>query len=141
MVVADYAWFQGLDALLVLEQHLTLKDARVLTHDAEVLVLGYLVDPHVEAFGDGDLVGFYAGLAPGSLGLAPIVKEPGGMYVSLSRMLFVTCLDGGDGWHPEQQTAATRSKMKTSSEEWRIGRTSGEGAAGNRVAIWKTPLP
>ena len=56
MIVADYAWFQGLDDLLVLEQHLTLKDARVLPHDAKVLVLGYLVDPHVEAFGDGDLV-------------------------------------------------------------------------------------
>ncbi len=25
--------------------------------DAQVLVLVYLVDPHVEAFGDGDLVG------------------------------------------------------------------------------------
>jgi hypothetical protein len=24
--------------------------------DAQVLVLGYLVDPHSEAFGDGDLV-------------------------------------------------------------------------------------
>lgn len=57
MIVADYAWFQGLDDLLVLEQHLTLKDARVLPHDAKVLVLGYLVDPHVEAFGNGDFVG------------------------------------------------------------------------------------
>jgi len=56
MVIADYAWFHGFDDLLVLEQHLTLKDARVLPHDAKVLVLGYLVDPHVEAFGDGDLV-------------------------------------------------------------------------------------
>ena len=56
MVVADYAGFHGLDDLLVLEKHLTLKDARVLTHDAQVLVLGDLVDPHVEAFGDGDLV-------------------------------------------------------------------------------------
>ena len=26
------------------------------THNAEVLVLGYLVDPHVVAFGDSDLV-------------------------------------------------------------------------------------
>ena len=58
MIVADYAWFQGLDDLLVLEQHLTLKDARVLPHDAKVLVLGYLVDPHVEAFGDGNHVRF-----------------------------------------------------------------------------------
>ena len=57
MVVADDAWFHGFDDLLVLEQHLSLKDARVLTHDAQVLVLGDLVDPHVEAFGDGDLVG------------------------------------------------------------------------------------
>ena len=56
VIVPYYAWFQGLDDLLVLEQHLTLKDARVLPHDAKVLVLGYLVDPHVEAFGDGDLV-------------------------------------------------------------------------------------
>ena len=58
MVVADYAWFHGFDDLLVLEQHLSLEDARVLTHDAEVLVLGHLVDPHVEAFGDSDLVRF-----------------------------------------------------------------------------------
>ncbi len=57
MIVADNARFHRLDDLLVLEQHLTLKDARILTHDAEVLVLGHLVDPHVEAFGDGDLVG------------------------------------------------------------------------------------
>ena len=57
MIVAHYAWFHGFDDLPVLEQHLSLKDARVLTHDAEVLVLGYLVDPHVEAFGDGNLVG------------------------------------------------------------------------------------
>jgi hypothetical protein len=57
MVIANYAWFQGLDDLLILEQHLTLKYARVLTHDAQVLVLGYLVDPHVEAFGDGYFVG------------------------------------------------------------------------------------
>jgi hypothetical protein len=33
-----------------------LKDARVLTYDVQELVLGYLVNPHVEAFGDGDLV-------------------------------------------------------------------------------------
>ena len=26
------------------------------TQDARVLVLGYLVDPHAEGFGDGDLV-------------------------------------------------------------------------------------
>ena len=58
MVVADDAWFHGFDDLLVLKQHLTLKDARVLAHDAKVLVLGYLVDPHVEALGDGDLVRF-----------------------------------------------------------------------------------
>ncbi len=57
MVIADDAWFHGFNDLLVLEQHLTLKDARVLTHDAKVLVLGYLVDPHVVAFGDGNLVG------------------------------------------------------------------------------------
>jgi len=56
MIVADYAWFHALNDLLILEQHLTLKDARVLTHDAKVLVLGYLVDPHLEAFGDGNLV-------------------------------------------------------------------------------------
>ena len=56
MVVADDAGFHGLDDPLVLEQHLTLKDARVLTHDARVLILGHLVDPHVQAFGDGDLV-------------------------------------------------------------------------------------
>ena len=58
MVVADDAWFHGFDDLLVLKQHLTLKDARVFTHDTQVLVLGYLVDPHVEAFGDGNLVRF-----------------------------------------------------------------------------------
>jgi hypothetical protein len=58
MVIADYAWFHALDNLLVLEQHLTLKNARVLSHDAQVLVLGYLVDPHVEAFGDRNLVRF-----------------------------------------------------------------------------------
>ncbi len=56
MIVAHYARFDGLEDLLILKQHLTLKDARVLPHDAKVLVLGYLVDPHVEAFGDGDLV-------------------------------------------------------------------------------------
>jgi hypothetical protein len=56
-IIADDAWFHGLDDLLVLKQHLTLKDARVLSHDAQVLVLGHLVDPHVEAFGDGNLVG------------------------------------------------------------------------------------
>ncbi len=56
MIVAHYAWFHGLDDLLVLKQHLTLKDARVLSHHAQVLILGHLVDPHVEAFGDGDLV-------------------------------------------------------------------------------------
>ena len=55
--MTHYAWFHGFDELLVLERHLTLKDARVLTHDAEVLVLGQLADTHVEAFGDGDLVG------------------------------------------------------------------------------------
>ena len=58
MVVADDAGFHGLDDPLVLEQHLALKDARVLTHDPQVLILGHLVDPHVEAFGDGDLVRF-----------------------------------------------------------------------------------
>ena len=58
MVVADDAGFHGLDDPLVLEQHLALKDARVLSHDAQVLILGHLVDPHVEAFGDGDLVRF-----------------------------------------------------------------------------------
>ena len=58
MIVAHYSWFYGLDDLLVLKQHLSLKDARVLTHDAKVLVLGYLVDPHLEAFGDSDLVRF-----------------------------------------------------------------------------------
>ena len=64
MVVADDAWFHGFDELLVLEQHLTLKDARVLSHHTKVLVLGYLVDPHVEAFGDGDLVGLLCRLGP-----------------------------------------------------------------------------
>ncbi len=57
MIVADYAGLHGFDDLLVLEQHLSLEDARVLTHDADVLVLCHLVDPHVEAFRDGDLVG------------------------------------------------------------------------------------
>jgi hypothetical protein len=57
VIVPYYAWLHGLDNFLVLEQHLTLKDARVLTHDSKVLVLSDLVDPHVEAFGDGDLVG------------------------------------------------------------------------------------
>ena len=33
-----------------------MKDARVLTHDSKVLVLSNLVDPHVKAFGDGNLV-------------------------------------------------------------------------------------
>jgi hypothetical protein len=70
---------------------------------------------------------FSVGLAPGSPGAAPIVNEPGGMFVSLSRMLFVTCLAGGDGLQPEQQTAAPRSKRKTSSEEWRIGRMCRNG--------------
>ncbi len=56
MIVADYGGFHRLDDILVLEQHLTLKDARVLTHDAHVLVLGHLEDPHVEALGVGDLV-------------------------------------------------------------------------------------
>ena len=65
MVVADNARFHGLDGLLILEQHLTLNDARVLAHDAEVLVLGHLVDPHVEAFGDGDLVGLLCWLCSG----------------------------------------------------------------------------
>jgi len=58
MVVVHYTWFHGLDDLPVLEQHLTLKDARVPTHDTQVLVLGYLVDPHVAAFGDSNLVRF-----------------------------------------------------------------------------------
>ena len=58
VIVPYYAWFHGFDDLLVLEQHLTLKDARVLTHDSKVLVLSDLVDPHVEAFGDGNLVRF-----------------------------------------------------------------------------------
>lgn len=64
MVMADDAWLHGFDDLFVLEQHLTLKDARVLTHDTKVLVLGYLVDPHVEAFGDGNLVGLLCRLGP-----------------------------------------------------------------------------
>jgi len=53
MIVADDAGFHGLDDPLVLEQHLSLKDARVLPHDAQVLVFGDLVDPHVRchAFG------------------------------------------------------------------------------------------
>ena len=58
VIVPYYAWFHGFDDLPVLEQHLTLKDAWVLSHDAKVLVLGYLVDPHVEAFGDSNLVRF-----------------------------------------------------------------------------------
>ena len=58
MIVPYYAWLHGFDDLLVLEQHLTLKDAWVLSHDSQVLVLGYLVDPHVEAFGDGNNVRF-----------------------------------------------------------------------------------
>ena len=33
-----------------------MKDTWVLAHDAQVLVLGNLVDPHVEAFGQSDLV-------------------------------------------------------------------------------------
>ena len=37
-------------------------------------------------------------------------------------MFVVTRLGGGNGRQPEQQTAATRSKMRDSSEEWRIGR-------------------
>ena len=65
MVVADDAGFHGFDDLLVLEQHLSLKDARVLPHDAKVLVLGYLVDPHVEAFGDRNLVRFLCRLGSG----------------------------------------------------------------------------
>jgi hypothetical protein len=44
------------------------------------------------------------------------------MYVSLSPIPVVTRLGGGNGRQPERQTAATRSKMKASSEEWRIGR-------------------
>jgi hypothetical protein len=39
----------------------------------------------------------------------------------LSPIPVVTRLGGGNGRQPEQQTAATRSKMKASSEEWRIG--------------------
>jgi hypothetical protein len=68
------------------------------------------------------LWGFSEGLAPCSLGSAPIVKEPGGMYVSMSPIPVATRLGGGNGRQPEQQTVATRSKMKASSEEWRIGR-------------------
>ena len=37
-------------------------------------------------------------------------------------MFVVTRLGGGNGRQPEQQTAATRSKMRANSEEWRIGR-------------------
>jgi len=44
------------------------------------------------------------------------------MYVSLSPIRGVTRLGGGNGRQPERQTAATRSKMKASSEGWRIGR-------------------
>jgi len=44
------------------------------------------------------------------------------MYVSLSPIPVVTRLGGGNGRQPERQTAATRSEMKASSEEWRIGR-------------------
>ena len=68
MIVAHYSWFYGLDDLLVLKQHLTLKDARVLSHNAQVLILGHLVDPHVEAFGDGDLVLLLCWLGSSSLG-------------------------------------------------------------------------
>ena len=57
MIVSHNAWLHGLDDLFVFEQHLTLKDARVLTHDSQVMVLSYLVDPHVEAFGNGNFVG------------------------------------------------------------------------------------
>jgi hypothetical protein len=79
MIVADNARFHGLDDLLILEQHLTLKNARVLSHDTQVLVLGNLVDPHVKAFVDGDLVRFLCRLTPDSPGMAPIGMEPGGM--------------------------------------------------------------
>jgi len=42
-------------------------------------------------------------------------------------MFVDTRLGGGNRWQPEQQTAATRSKMKASSEEWRIGRMGRKG--------------
>ena len=57
------------------------------------------------------LWGFSAGLAPGSLESAPIVKEPGGMYVSLSPMFVVTLLCGGNGRQLDKPIAATMSKM------------------------------
>jgi len=44
------------------------------------------------------------------------------MYFSSSPIRVVTHLGGGNGRQPERQTAATRSKMKASSEGWRIGR-------------------
>ncbi len=69
MIVAYYAGFHRLDDLLVLEQHLTLKNARVLSHDEQVLVLGDLVDPHVESFGDSDLVRFLCWLGSWLTGL------------------------------------------------------------------------
>ena len=42
-------------------------------------------------------------------------------------MFVDTRLGGGNGRQPEQQTAATRSKMKASSEEWRLGRLCRNG--------------
>ena len=47
-------------------------------------------------------------------------------------MFVVTRLGGGNGRQPEQQTAATRSKMRANSEEWRIGRMSRK-AGGERL--------
>jgi hypothetical protein len=46
---------------------------------------------------------------------------------SWTPMFVVTRLGGGNGRQPEQQTAATRSKMKASSKEWRIGRMCEKG--------------
>ena len=79
MIVAHYTWLHGLDDFLVLEQHLAMKDAGVFSHYAQVLVLGNLVDPHVEAFGDRDFVGFLIRPCSRLACAAPIVNDPRGM--------------------------------------------------------------
>ena len=93
MVVADDAGFHGLDDPLVLEQHLTLKDARVLTHDSQVLVLGHLVDPHAEGFGDGDLLLLLCWLGSSSLG---------------SRLTWIGSHREGSGWDVGQLESDVR---------------------------------
>jgi hypothetical protein len=57
MNVAHYATIHSVDDLFVLEQHLALQGAWVLPHDAQVLVLDDLVDPHLKTLGDGNTFG------------------------------------------------------------------------------------